>query len=144
VVAAVQEGGGDQEGFERIRDAGVMAEVQQRVDVVLDVPAVLSEESVAEVEEGLAAGSRPRALAVQEVTFELQGPIGRLPAARAVTARSCSDVDSANIAASLGPRLPQCMSSTGLLRQTSMTRPTAMALTTAWWPEMSVGARRPR
>ena len=37
VMAAVQEGGGDQEGFERIGDAGVMAEVQQRADVVLDV-----------------------------------------------------------------------------------------------------------
>ena len=41
-----------------IADAGVMAEVQQPVDVVLDVPAVLSEEAVAEVFEGLAAGSR--------------------------------------------------------------------------------------
>ena len=67
-----QEGGGDQEGFERIADAGVMAEVQQRVDMVLDVPAVLSEEAVAEVFEGLAAGSRPRAFAVQEMILELQ------------------------------------------------------------------------
>ena len=72
VMAAVQEGGGDQEGFERIADAGVMAEVQQRVDVVLDVPAVLSEEAVAEVFEGLAAGSGPRAFAVQEMILELQ------------------------------------------------------------------------
>lgn len=55
VMAAVREGGGDQEGFERIGDAGVMAEVQQPVDVVLHVPAVLSEEAVAEVFEGLAA-----------------------------------------------------------------------------------------
>jgi hypothetical protein len=45
VIAAVQEGGGDQEGFERVGDAGVMAEAQQPVDVVLDVPAVLSEEA---------------------------------------------------------------------------------------------------
>jgi hypothetical protein len=72
VMAAVQEGGGDQEGFERVGDAGVMAEVQHPVDVVLDVPAVLSEEAVAEVFEGLAAGSRPRALAIQEMILELQ------------------------------------------------------------------------
>jgi hypothetical protein len=49
VMAAVQERGGEQEGFERIADAGVMAEVQQPVDVVLHVPAVLPEEAVAEV-----------------------------------------------------------------------------------------------
>jgi hypothetical protein len=72
VIAAVQEGGGDQEGFERIGDAGVMAEVQQPVDAVLDVPAVLSEEAVAEVFEGLAAGSRLRAFAIQEMILELQ------------------------------------------------------------------------
>ena len=72
VMAAVQQGGGGQEGFERIGDAGVVAEVQQLVDVVLDVPAVLSEEAVAEVFEGLAAGSRPRALAIQEMILERQ------------------------------------------------------------------------
>jgi len=71
-MAAVQEGGGDQEGFERIADAGVMAEIQQPVDVVLHVPAVRSEEAVAEVFEGLAAGSRPRAFAIQEMILELQ------------------------------------------------------------------------
>ena len=49
-----------------------MAEVQQLVDVVLHVPAVLSEEAVAEVVEGLAAGSRLRALAIQEMLLELQ------------------------------------------------------------------------
>ena len=49
VMAAVQERGRDQEGFERIGDAGVMAEVQQFVDVVLHMSAVLYEEAVAEV-----------------------------------------------------------------------------------------------
>ena len=49
-----------------------MAEVQQLVDVLLHVPAVLSEEAVAEVFEGLAAGSRPRAFAIQEMILELQ------------------------------------------------------------------------
>jgi hypothetical protein len=131
VIAAVQEGGGDQEWFERIADASVMAEVQQPVDVVLDVSAVLSGEAVAEVFEGLAAGSRPRAFAIQEMVLNSSRPIGRLPAVRAVTACSWSDVDSANLAASSGPRLPQCMSSTGPFRQTSMTRPTAIAITTA-------------
>ena len=53
-------------------DAGVMAKVQQPVDVVPYVPAILSEEAVAEVVEGLAAGSRPRALAIQEMILELQ------------------------------------------------------------------------
>jgi hypothetical protein len=72
VMATVLRGGGNREGFERIVDAGVMAEVQQRVDVVLDVSAVLSEEAVAEVFEGLAAGCRPRAFAVQEMILELQ------------------------------------------------------------------------
>ena len=72
VMAAVQEGGGDQEGFERVVDAGVMAEVQQLVDVVLHVPAVLPGEALAEVFKGLAAGSRPRALAIQEMILELQ------------------------------------------------------------------------
>jgi hypothetical protein len=72
VIAAVPERGGDQEWFERIDDAGVMAEVQQPVDAVLHVPAVLSEEAVAEVLEGLAAGSRPPALAIQEMILELQ------------------------------------------------------------------------
>jgi len=72
VMAAVQEGGGEQEWFERIVDAGVMAEVQQPVDAVLHVSAVLSEKAVAEVFEGLAAGSRPRAFAIQEMILELQ------------------------------------------------------------------------
>ena len=49
-----------------------MAEVQQPVDVILHVSAVLSEEAVAEVLEGPAAGSRPRALVVQEMILELQ------------------------------------------------------------------------
>jgi hypothetical protein len=50
----------------------VVIEVQQLVDVVLDVPAVLSEEAVDEVLEGLAAGSRPRAVAIQGMILELQ------------------------------------------------------------------------
>ena len=62
-----------------------MAEVQQPVDVVLHVPAVLSEEAVAEVFEGLAAGSRPRALAIQEMILELQ------QADRAVAGSECRD-----------------------------------------------------
>jgi hypothetical protein len=66
VIAAVRERGGDQEGFERIADAGVMAKVQQPVDVVPHVPAILSEETVTEVLEGLAAGSRPRPFTIQE------------------------------------------------------------------------------
>jgi hypothetical protein len=41
MMSAVQEGGGDQKGFERVGDAGVMAEVQQPVDVVLHVLAIL-------------------------------------------------------------------------------------------------------
>ena len=49
-----------------------MAEVQQPVDVVLHVPPILSEEAVAEDFEGLAAGSRPRALSIQEMILELQ------------------------------------------------------------------------
>jgi hypothetical protein len=49
VMAALHEGGGNQEWFERVSNTGVVAEVQQRVDVVLDVPAVLAEEAVAEV-----------------------------------------------------------------------------------------------
>jgi hypothetical protein len=52
----------------------VVAEVQQRVDVVFDVPVVLAQEAVAEVFEGLAAGSRPWASAIQEMIFELQQP----------------------------------------------------------------------
>jgi len=131
VMAAVQEGGRSQEGFERIGDAGVMAEVEQPVDVVLNVPAVLSEEAEAEVFEGLSAGPCPRAFAIQEMILELQQADRAVAGSEAVTACSCSDVDSANIAASSGPRLPQCMSSTGPFRQTSMTRPTAIALTTA-------------
>ena len=88
VMAAVQEGGGDQEGFERIADAGVMAEVQQPVDVVLHVQAVLPEEAVAEVFEGLAAGSRPRALAIQEMILELQQADRAVAVRRIVTAWS--------------------------------------------------------
>ena len=59
VIAAVPEGGSDQEWFDRVSNTGVVAEVQQRADVVLDVSAVLAEEAVAEVFEGLAAGGRP-------------------------------------------------------------------------------------
>jgi hypothetical protein len=131
MMAAVQEGGGEQEWFERIGDAGVMAEIKQPVDVVLHVPAVLSEEAVAEVFEGLAAGSRPRPFAIQEMILELQQADRAVAGSEGRDSRSCSAVDSANIAASSGPRLPQCMSSTGPFRQTSMTRPTAIALTTA-------------
>ena len=65
-----------------------MAEVQQPVDVVLHVPAILSEEAVTEVFEGLAAGSRPRAFAIQEMILELQQADRAVPAVRAVTARS--------------------------------------------------------
>jgi hypothetical protein len=43
VMAAVHEGGGDQERFVRVGNTGMAAEVQQRVDVVLDVQAVLAE-----------------------------------------------------------------------------------------------------
>jgi hypothetical protein len=72
VMAAVQEGGGNQARFERVVDTCVMAQVQQPVDVVLHVPAVLSEEAVAEVFEGLAASSRPRSFAIQKMILELQ------------------------------------------------------------------------
>ena len=87
MIAAVQERGGDQEGFERIADAGVMAKVQQPVDVVPHVPAILSEEAVTEVLEGLAAGSRPRPFTIQEMILELQ-QADRAVAGRAVAACS--------------------------------------------------------
>jgi hypothetical protein len=90
VMAAVPEGCGDQEGFERVVNKGVVAEVQQRVDVVLDVPVVLAEEAVAEVVEGLAAGSGPWASAIQEVVFELQ------QAVRAVAGRQGAPISPAD------------------------------------------------
>jgi len=143
-MAAVPEGGRDQEGFVRVGDTGVTAEVQQRADVVLDVPAVLAEEAVAEVVEGLTAGSGPGTSAIQEMVLELQqadrAVAGRQGLDSLIVKRRCS----ANIAASPGPRLAQCMSSAGPFRQTSMTRPTAIALRTAPGPEIPAFAQRSR
>lgn len=69
-------------------------------------------------------------------------PASRLGAAKAVTAALCSAVDWANIAASLGPRLLACMFSTGLLRHTSITMPTAAALSTVSGPTIPATRHR--
>ena len=108
-----------------------------------DASSEAAEEAVAEVFEGLVAGSRPRTFVIQEVSLELQ------QADRAVIGGEGGDslvvelVDSANIAASLGPRLPQC-SLTSPPRTPGPSSPTATQSSPATRPPSTLGpTRRP-